>query len=117
DGTALRLGYTKNETQSVTALSQSSGFSGDVSYRRDLAPRTFPGVPGFIAGALRALAPAPVESSDFFTRLVDSRFRWSPASITFGSSYNDQLTRSFRYDRILALPGDTSVIGIESPRQ
>ncbi|HEX2168147.1 MAG TPA: hypothetical protein VHG09_13015, partial [Longimicrobiales bacterium] len=117
DGSALRLSYATSENRSITATSQATGFTGDYTYRRDLAPRSFTAVPGLLEGALRAIAPAMVENSDAFTRLVDARLRWSPANISFGTSYNDQMSRSFRYDRILDLPGDSSVIGIESPRE
>ena len=117
DGSALRLSYTTSENRSITATSEATGFAGDYTYRRDLVPRTFDAVPGFIESALRAIAPVSFENSAVFARLVGSHLRWSPAAISFGSSYNDQMSRSFRYDRILALPGDSSVIGIESPRQ
>jgi hypothetical protein len=117
DGSALRFGYTAGESRTVTSTQESSGFSGDYSYRRDLAPRSLPAMPGFLVAALRAVAPATVEDSRTFTRLASSRLRWSPAAISFGSSYNNQNSRSYRFDRILSLPGDTSVIGIESPRQ
>src|SRR5690606_29243818 len=89
----------------------------DYTYRHDLTPRTFPAVPGFVESMLRAIAPDRVENSAMFSRLVGSQFRWSPAAISFGSSYNDQMSRSYRYDRILALPGDTSINAIESPRK
>ncbi|MBR9991361.1 MAG: hypothetical protein KFH98_16475 [Gemmatimonadetes bacterium] len=117
DGSALRLAYATAENRNITSRSESRGFTGDYTYRYDLVPRTFPAVPGFIESGLRALTPDVLENSDVFRRLLASQLRWNPAAIQFGSSYNDQMSRSFRYDRILALPGDTSVVGIESPRQ
>ncbi|MGH7465464.1 MAG: hypothetical protein ACREK1_09840, partial [Longimicrobiales bacterium] len=117
DGSALRLAYAAAESRNITATSQSTGFSGDYTYRRELTPRALPAVPGFVETALRAIAPETVESSNAFERLLESELRWSPAALSFGSSYSDQMSRSYRFDRILALPGDTSVSAIESPRQ
>ncbi|HSJ32844.1 MAG TPA: cell surface protein SprA, partial [Longimicrobiales bacterium] len=117
DGSALRLAYTTSDNRSITSTAEASGFTGDYTYRRDLAPRTFTAVPGIIESVLRAIAPERVENSAMFSRLVGSQFRWSPAAISFGSSYNEQMSRSYRFDRILALPGDTSVNAIESPRE
>jgi hypothetical protein len=117
DGAALRVGYTAGSHSTVTSKAASSGFTGDVSYRREPVRRDFGVVPGPAADALRALAPNLVERSDAFDRLLGSRLRWSPATLSFGSAYSDQLTRSFHYERILALPGDTGVAAIESPRQ
>src|SRR5690606_13566324 len=94
DGSALRLSYSTSDNRSITARSQATGFTGDYTYRRDLAPRSFTAVPGIIEGALRAIAPNIVENSAVFTRLVDSRLRWSPTAISFGSTYNDQMSRS-----------------------
>jgi hypothetical protein len=117
DGAAVRLGWQTSTNRALTTRMESNGLTGDVSYRRDLAPRSFGALPGFLEEVLRAVSPASFENSEVFTRIVNSRLRWSPATISFGSTYDDQLTRSFRYDRILALPGDTSVLPVESPRQ
>jgi hypothetical protein len=117
DGAALRVGYTAGSHSTVTSKAESSGFTGDVSYRREPVRRDFGVVPGPAASALRALAPDLVEQSDAFDRLLASRLRWSPATLSFGSVYSDQLTRSFHYERILELPTDTAVAPIESPRQ
>jgi hypothetical protein len=117
DGSALRLAWNSGSNSSVMSRAESSGFLGDFSYRRDLVRREVASVPSFIVDALRNIAPPAIENSDVFTRLVDSRLRWSPASLSFGSTYSDQLTRSFLYDRILSLPTDTAVTPIESPRR
>jgi hypothetical protein len=117
DGTQLRLGYTTGTHRSVTSRAESSGFTGDISHRRDFARRELSFVPGPMAAALRALAPARLEESDAFRRLVGSRLRWSPSLLSAGSMYSDQLTRSFLFERILVLPGDDALPAIESPRQ
>jgi hypothetical protein len=117
DGTELRFGYNSGTHRTVTSTSRSGGFTGEISHRRDPARRDVPLLPGAIADALRAAAPAAVERSAAFQRLLDSRFRWNPSLLAVGSAYTDQLTRSFLFDRILALPGDSMPPAIESPRQ
>jgi hypothetical protein len=117
DGAALRFGWQSTTNRAVTSRSESNGLTGDLSYRRDIAPRAFGAVPGFIEEVLRAVSPASIENSEVFRRIVASRLRWSPATISFGTSYDNQIARSYRYDRILSLPGDTAAVPIESPRQ
>jgi len=116
DGSALRLGWNSGSNSTVTSRGEQGGFNTDLSYRRDLAPRTFR-VPGLFGSLLRALAPERVEASDPFRRLAASRFRWSPSTLSFGTSYDDQMTRSLRYEKILEVTGDTAVAVFESPRQ
>ncbi|HSJ16395.1 MAG TPA: cell surface protein SprA [Longimicrobiales bacterium] len=117
DGSALRIGYTTNTARAVTSRAEASGLNGDLSYSRSIAPRAVGLMPGFLESVLRALAPGPIERSDVFQRLVDSQLRYTPAAISLGASYNDQQSRSYLYDRILALPGDTAVRPVESPRR
>ncbi|HUF49597.1 MAG TPA: hypothetical protein VMN60_02110 [Longimicrobiales bacterium] len=117
DGPALRLSYVTGDSRSVTTHATANAFVGDVSYLRNLAPRSFDIVPAPLETALRALAPAAIERSDFFNRLIGARLRWSPQSVAFGSAYSDQMTRTRRFDRILATPSDSAVRPIESPRQ
>jgi hypothetical protein len=117
DGTELRVGYSAGTQRTVMSSAHSSGITGDISHRRDPVRRDLPALPAPLAGALRSLAPARLEESDPFRRLVGSRLRWSPSVLSFGSMYSDQLTRSFLFERILELPGDTMPPAIESPRQ
>jgi hypothetical protein len=117
DGSALRLAYRTGTDRSVVSRTEAGGFTGDFTYRREPAIRDVPSVPRFLGDALGAVLPAPLEQSDAFRRLVDSRLRWSPATLSFGTTYSDLASRSWLYDRILALPGDTAVTPIESPRR
>ncbi|MEX0907762.1 MAG: hypothetical protein WD054_05485, partial [Gemmatimonadota bacterium] len=117
DGSALRLAYNTGSNRSVTSLAESTGFMGDYSYRHELVRRDIGAMPGFFERILRVLASDRLERSDVFARLVGSRLRWSPATLALGSTWNDQLTRSFLYDRILTLPSDGDVVPIESPRR
>ena len=117
DGPALRMSYATGVNRSVTSESNSGAFLTDLSYTRSLAPRAFGIMLSPVEALLRALAPAAVEQSDVFGRLIGSRLRWSPSTLSFGSTYSDQLARSYLYDHILARPGDSAVRPLESPRQ
>lgn len=117
DGTTLRFGYNAAGTNSITSRAEASGFDAALDYRHDLTARDLDVVPSFVESVLRALAPSALENSDAFRRLVGSRLRWNPEFIGFSSSYANQESRSFRFDRILALPSDTAVRPIASPRR
>lgn len=117
DGAELRLGYQKEATHAVTSAASSEGFDGALSYTRRPAPRELDITPGFVETALSWLVPDAVEQSALFGRLTDARLRWSPAQITFSSTYFDEESSSTRYDVILELPSDTVVQSIQAPRQ
>ncbi len=113
DGLALRFGYNTAENSTVTSRAEASGVDGGIAYTRTVAPHTVDAVPGVFEGALRALAPARLEGSDFLKRLAGSRLRWTPERIQFGSAYFKQERRSFQFTRVLV--GDTTR-PIESPQ-
>jgi hypothetical protein len=116
DGTTLRAGYSSAGNSAITSRNESGGLDADLSYRRDLGSRTI-ALPGFLQSLLRALAPAGLESSAAFQRLLDSRFRWTPDLLSFGSGYVTQQNRAWRYNGILDLPGDSVPRPLESPRR
>jgi hypothetical protein len=117
DGTSLRLGYMTSEQSQMTSSSRSDQLTGGISYGRQLRRREFGLIPGFVETGLRAITPARVEQSDAFRRLINARFRWSPESVSFSSSYLSQESQNWRYDRIIALPGDSAVRPTSAPRQ
>jgi hypothetical protein len=116
DGTALRVDYASSQNTSMTTRHEDNRFGAGLQYSRPVTRRDFGLVPGFVEGALRALAPGRIEESDVFQRLVGARLRWTPQLISFGSNYNRQESRSYRYDRILVLPSDSAVVPAISPR-
>ena len=115
DGLSLRGGYNTAGSSAVTTRSEASGVDGGIAYVRDLRPRSFDAVPGLLEGVLKAITPARIEQSPFFTRLTGSKLRWTPERISFGSSYYQQERRSFQFNSVLEVPGD-STRPIESPR-
>ena len=117
DGLALRAGYNTANNSAITTRSENSGFDGGLSYSRDLRPRTLNVTPTLVDGILRAIMPARLEQSDFFRRLSNSQLRWAPQRISFGSSYYQQERRSYQFNGILVVPGDSAIRPIESPRK
>jgi hypothetical protein len=75
--------------------------------RRDVAL-----VPSFAQDVLRFLLPGPLGRS-----IVGARLRWTPERVSFGTSYVDQTSRIFRYDRIIERPEDSTVLPTFAPRE
>jgi hypothetical protein len=117
NGLTLRLGWNSANTSTITTRSEADGLDGGLAWRLDLARRDVDAVPGFVEAFLRAIAPATLENSDAYQRLLGARLRWSPEVIGFGTSYYDQESRVFRYEGILEDASDLNVRPLESPRQ
>jgi hypothetical protein len=116
NGLTLRLGWNSASTSAITNRSEASGLDGGLDWRLDVARRDFDAVPGFVERFLRIITPAPLEGSDAFQRLLGARLRWTPEGVGFGTSYYDQESRTFRYDRILIDSADAGIRAVESPR-
>jgi hypothetical protein len=117
DGTTLRAGYSSASNSAITSKTETGGLDAELSYQRDIGARTVDVLPAFLESVLRALAPAKLESSDGFRRLLGSRLRWTPDVLSFGSGYANQRNRAWRYNGILDLPGDSLLAPFESPRR
>lgn len=117
DGVSLRFGYNSASTNTVTSTDEAEGVDGGISYDRALSAREIDVVPGFLESLARRLAPARLEESEFFRRLIGARLRWNPQRIAFSASYYQQRSRSSRFERILASPADAAVAPIEAARE
>lgn len=117
DGLSLRAGYNASHTNTITSQSDGSGFDAGFDYRRDMRAREFDIIPAFLESLLRTLAPAALENSAAFGRLVGAKLRWTPETISFGTGYNDYESRQLRFDRILADSSDLFILPIEAPRR
>jgi hypothetical protein len=93
------------------------GVDGALTYSRDIKPHDFDVMPGFIESLLRLLAPGGIEKSDFFSRLVGARLRFTPDRVMFSTSYFGQERRTYQYQQIIELESDTLVLPIEAPRK
>jgi hypothetical protein len=116
DGAALHVGYTTTRASAITARSEADGIDVGVTYRYEPTAHELAIVPPFAAAALRALTPRAIEESDAFARLLDARLRTTPRTLSFGTRWFRHEHRTWRFERILALPGDSLPAPIESPR-
>ncbi|MGH7507717.1 MAG: hypothetical protein ACRELX_18840, partial [Longimicrobiales bacterium] len=116
NGLSLRLGWNSASTSSITSRHEASGLDGGLDWRLDVGRRDIDAVPGFLEAFLRALAPASLEQTDAFQRLLGARLRYTPSIVGFGASYFDQESRAFRFERILDDSLDGGIAAVESPR-
>ncbi|MGH7501049.1 MAG: hypothetical protein ACREL7_04755 [Longimicrobiales bacterium] len=117
DGMTLTFGYDAAHTNTITSTNETSGLRGGIDWRKDIGSIAIDILPGFLESALRALAPEPVESSDAFQRLVDTRLRLTPERIGFGTNWTRSDSRALRYNSILEDSLDLRIAPIESPRR
>ncbi|HSM35816.1 MAG TPA: hypothetical protein VK837_05395 [Longimicrobiales bacterium] len=115
DGLALTANWRTSETSASTSRTEGSGVSAGVAYNRRPGAREFDPTPAFLENALRWLLPAFVERSTLFRNFTEARFRWSPSALTLQTAYSDADTRTFRFDKILEVPGDTLFAPTSSP--
>jgi hypothetical protein len=117
DGTSVRVSHISASDNTVTTSNRLDGIEAGVEVDRPVAPVEVGIVPGFLADALRWLAPRRLEESAFFGRLTDARLRLTPERIGLSTAYVGQESRIWRYERVLQSPLDLDVTPFESPRQ
>jgi hypothetical protein len=117
DGTSVRVSHISASDNTVTTSNRLDGIEAGVEVDRPVAPVEVGIVPGFLANALRWLAPRRLEESAFFGRLTDARLRLTPERIGLSTAYVGQESRIWRYERVLESPLDLDVTPFESPRQ
>ena len=117
DGTSLRLGYTSTRDASVSTATRLNGIDAGIDVDRRVAAVGVDVVPGFVERALRWLAPARMERSEFFERLTGARLRLTPERVGMSVSYVSQNERIWRYDGPLITEEDDLVAPFLSPRR
>jgi hypothetical protein len=117
DGTALRFSHVSISDNTVTSASRLDGVEAAIDVDRPVPDLGFGLMPGFMAAALRWLAPQRVEESLFFDRLTGARLRITPERVGFSTGYVGQDARIWRYERVLESPRDLHVAPFESPRR
>jgi hypothetical protein len=117
DGAALRLGYARARSSTLMSRAETSSYNGELHYRRLPVRHDVAAVPAPLQAVLRAVTPAAVHESDAYQRLLSSRLRWTPASLSFGTALHRHSARVYRFDRIVASPTDDGVHATEAPRQ
>ena len=111
-GLSLRAGYSRSTLSTTTLESDGSGVDARAEFDRALDAREVGMVPGFVEGLVRTLLPRGWEES-----ALQARFRWNPERIRLGTLYNRLNRESYRFEQILALPGDDLVTPTLSPRE
>lgn len=112
EGLSLRAGYTRSNLSTTTLESNGSGVDARADFQKELEVRDVALVPGFAQGLVRALVPEGLEDE-----VLGARFRWSPERIRLGTLYARYDQEAYRYEQILALPGDSAVTPTRSPRE
>ena len=117
DGARLSLNWRNNARDAFTSSNTTSQFTGTVGYEHQLQPRLLDVTPSFLVSLLAALAPARIEQSEFFRRVSGAQLRWSPADISFSSSYLDRKSETYSFRTVLEAPGDSAITPVRSPQQ
>ncbi|MGQ0563229.1 MAG: hypothetical protein ACT443_15315 [Gemmatimonadota bacterium] len=117
DPLTLRLNYSKGRSSAITLRNEADGLDGSLSYMREVGKHDADVMPAFLEAALRAIAPARIEDSDFFKRIAGARLRYTPVRIQFSTSYFGQEQRAYQYTSILVADSDAVIVPIESPRR
>ncbi len=117
DGSSLRFGYSTAANRQITSRTEAGSLDAGVSYSHPVLNKSIGVLPAFARKALRAIVPGKIENSDAFKRMTETRFRFTPSTVSFSSGYNDQMSRSYNFNTILESPEDSLIRAIESPRQ
>jgi hypothetical protein len=111
-GLSLRAGYSRNSLSTTTLETEGSGVDARAEFASDVANRDVAMVPGFARGLVRALLPRGLED-----QVLETRFRWTPERVRFGTLYDRRRQESYRYEQILLLPDDGLVVPTLSPQE
>lgn len=117
DGARLNVNWHDASRDAFTQSNETSQFNSALSYQHQLRERAIDVTPGFLVSLLRVLAPARVETSEFFERISQATLRWSPSDVAFSTSYLDRDSKTLNYPAVLAGPRDLEIVPIESPEQ
>jgi hypothetical protein len=112
DGFNAYASYAEADGSTVTTESESETLDAGVGWSRDPAPREIPLVPDFAEGVVRALLPGFIEDG-----VADARLRLTPERVSLGTSYFQQESRVFRYERIVYAAGDDQAVATSAPRE
>lgn len=117
EGAWLRLGYRASAYRASGGREEGEGVDLGVGYSYRPDRREVGLLPGPIEGLIRALLPAPLESSRLVDRLINAQFRWTPVELSFSSHFDDGEERSYRFAGIVDGPGDLPREAALSPRR
>ena len=117
DGARLSLNWRNAARDAFTSSNSTSQFTGTVAYDHALQERAVDVTPSFLVAFLERIAPARVEQSDFFRRMSTARLRWSPADVSFTTSYLTRKSETYNFRTVLESAADDDIVPIRSPQQ
>ncbi|UCC73363.1 MAG: cell surface protein SprA [Gemmatimonadota bacterium] len=102
DNSSVRLTYDKGSGRTSRSETESSGFAASYGFRDNVGEISIPFFPG------------PLEHVVFFLpeSVRRSRLRLTPTSFQLGTTYVDREARTRRFEEIVELPEDSSVVPI-----
>ncbi|MDH3271775.1 MAG: hypothetical protein OEN56_10600, partial [Gemmatimonadota bacterium] len=96
----------------VTTESDSETFDAGVGWFREPDAREVGLVPGFAKGVVRSVLPGFLED-----KVADARLRLTPERVSLGTSYFQQDSRIFRFERIIEGALDDQAAATFAPRE
>ena len=112
DGFDAYASYAEADGSTVTTESESSTLDAGVGWSREPAPREIDVLPDFAEGLVRTLLPGFLEDD-----IADARLRLTPERVSLGTSYFQQDSRIFRYERIVYAADDDQAVATSAPRE
>jgi hypothetical protein len=112
DGLDARASYGTAEGSTVTTEHESETLDAGVGWVREPAAREIGLVPDFAEGIVRTILPGFLED-----KVADARLRLTPERVSLGTSYFQQDSRIFRYQRIVYAAEDDQAVATSAPRE
>lgn len=112
DGLDLRASYSLAGGSTVTTESNSETLDAGVGWFREPEVREIGLVPDFAKGAVRTILPGFLED-----KVADAQLRLTPERVSFGTSYFQQDSRIFRFERIIEGAQDDQAAATFAPRE
>jgi hypothetical protein len=112
DGLNARSSYSSASGSTVTTSHDSGTLDAGLDWVREPEAIEIGLVPGFARGIVRTLLPGFLEA-----KVADAALRLTPERVSFGTSYFQQDSRVFRFERIVRQEGDDQTIATLAPRE
>ena len=112
DGLDARASYSSSKGSTVTTEHDSGTLDAAAGWARDPESVDVGLIPGFARGVVRTLLPGFLED-----KVADARLRLTPERVSLGTSYFQQDSRVFRFERIVYNPDDDQAVATLAPRE
>jgi hypothetical protein len=112
DGLDARASYASATGSTVTTENESGTIDAGVGWSREPEPQEVGLVPGFARGLIRTILPGFLED-----KVADAQLRLTPERVSLGTSYFQQDSRVFRFERIIYAADDALALPTLAPRE